>query len=83
MHRTLDCAGSTRALELCPAQWGGDEQIVALGAFMSLKPSVVATASPCLSRYCIAKQTHANQNIVKTALYGDSITQLGMCECKT
>lgn len=79
MDRTLNCVGSTRALELCPAQRGGDEQIVALGAFMSLKPSVVATASPCLSRFGIAKQTHASPNIAKTALDGDSVTQLGMC----
>lgn len=79
MDRTLNCVGSTRALELCPAQRGGDEQIVALGAFMSSKPSGVATASPCLSRYGIAKQTHASPNIVKTALYGDSVIQLGMC----
>lgn len=73
MHCTLDRVGSTRALELSPAQPGGDEQIVALGAFMSLMPSVIATASPCLIRYGIAKQTHASPNIAKTALYGDTV----------
>lgn len=27
MHRTLDCVGNTRVLELCPAKRLGNEQI--------------------------------------------------------
>lgn len=34
MHRTFDCVGNTRVLELCLAQRLGDELVVALGAFV-------------------------------------------------
>lgn len=78
MHRTRDCVGNTRVLESCPAQRLSNELVVALGAFASLKPSVIATSSRCLNRYGLTKRTHlppASLNIAKTTWYSKAVAQ--------
>ena len=78
MHRTFDCVENTRQLELCSAQRLSDELVVALGAFASFKPSVIATSSRCLNRYGLTKRTHlppASLNTAETTQYGKSVAQ--------
>lgn len=78
MHRTLVCVGNTQVLELCPAQWLGNEQIGCAWRICVLEAFSDCHVITLLNRYGLTKRTHlppASLNTAETTWYGESAAQ--------